>query len=784
MKRQTLFYTLLISVAALLAVHPVRADDVVVGNGTPASCTEAALDAALAQLYPGPNFPGGVLTFNCGPTPHTILLSREKVLDYGTVVDGGGRITLSGSGITRIFAVEQEARVEIRNITLLDGAATAGGAIFAGGNWEPGYEFTSLLLDHVVVRNSQAISFGGGIATQRTHLSIRNSSIEENSALEGGGGGISFNTGTLSINNSLILANNAQSNGAGMEVWNASNFDISHTLIQSNSAASVNPRDPSDGGGIRLLNSHGIITATEILQNNSEEGRGGGVYSEDSDFTIHQSTIGHNRAIHGGGLSIDGGTITLQGVTLANNSAINDGGGIRAIASNQIYLTNTTFAQNQAQFSGGGIFTESSNVILTNVTISGNRAGNRGGGVYHRYGASALQNVTIVENHAATGGGIHFEAIPTHTPTPTSTTAPSPTPSPTPTPTQINNGRATDGQERWAQTTPTATPTSTSTAVVDSQRNARLVAQSTPQFTMKNTLLAGNTATNASDQCYVDDLFAAILYSLWPGSSCGNSTANGNQPNTAALVGPLAFSANRLPNEQTMTHALLPGSPALDTGTCADTPSTDQRGVARPQGSGCDIGAYERIVSPKTPQIIDFPAIPDKMVGDAPFTLKATASSALPIAFASTTPTICSVAGDTVTLLLVGNCSIVARQPGDATYAAADDVNRTFAINALERKVQIIQFVPPPTTAVGFASFTISITSTSGLPVRLRSNTLPICTVAEQTVTPVAIGTCIIQGDQEGDALHLPATPVLLTFQIVGTAQEMNKAVYLPLVQR
>jgi hypothetical protein len=692
MKRRTLFYTLLISVAILLAVHPVRADDVVVGNGTPASCTEAALDAALAQLYPGPTFPGGTLTFNCGPNPHTIVLSGQKYLDYATIVDGGGLITLSGNGITRIFFIAQEARVEIRNITLTQGAATEGGAIFAQGSWEPGYEYTILTLDHVNITESSAIAFGGGIATQRTHLGISNSSIEENSTLEGGGGGISFNTGNLFINNSLILANNAQSNGAGMEVWNASNFDISHTLIQSNSAASVNPWEPSGGGGIRLLNSHGIITATEILQNNSEEGRGGGMYSKDSDFTIHQSTIGHNRAIHGGGLSIDGGTITLQGVTLANNSAINDGGGIGAIASNQIYLTNTTLAQNQAQFSGGGVFMESSNVIFTNVTISGNRAGNRGGGVYHRYGASALQNVTIVENHAATGGGIHFEAI--NTPTPTLTITPSPSPTRTPTPTQINNGRVTDGQERWAQTTPTATPTSTSTVVVDSQRNARLVAQSTPQFTMKNTLLAGNTATNASDQCNVNDLFAAILYSLWSGSSCGNSTANGNQPNTNALVGPLTFSGSGLPSEQTMTHALLDGSPAIDTGTCAAAPSTDQRGVARPQGADCDIGAYEYSNAERDEQIIEVVPVFGPVVGDAPFTLDATSTAGLPVSFSSMTPTICTVNGNTVTPIATGECLITAGQPGDTLYNPAAPVTLTFQVTIARPSTRHLLYLP------------------------------------------------------------------------------------------
>src|SRR5262249_6993811 len=74
----------------------------------------------------------------------------------------------------------------------------------------------------------------------------------------------------------------------------------------------------------------------------------------------------------------------------------------------------------------------------------------------------------------------------------------------------------------------------------------------------------------------------------WPGTSCGNDL-NSADP----LLGPLANNGG-----PTFTHALPPGSPALDTGdagACATAPinNRDQRGRSRPQGAGCDIGAYE-----------------------------------------------------------------------------------------------------------------------------------------------------------------------------------------------
>jgi hypothetical protein len=69
----------------------------------------------------------------------------------------------------------------------------------------------------------------------------------------------------------------------------------------------------------------------------------------------------------------------------------------------------------------------------------------------------------------------------------------------------------------------------------------------------------------------------------------GRATPNGttDQSNTNALLGPLADNGG-----PTLTHALLAGSPAIDAavGVC---PATDQRGVARPQGDGCDAGAFE-----------------------------------------------------------------------------------------------------------------------------------------------------------------------------------------------
>jgi len=80
----------------------------------------------------------------------------------------------------------------------------------------------------------------------------------------------------------------------------------------------------------------------------------------------------------------------------------------------------------------------------------------------------------------------------------------------------------------------------------------------------------------------------SILWQSWQ-EHCGIQISYGLDP----LLGPLANNGG-----STLTHALLPGSPAIDAGdpaVCAAAPvnNLDHRGVARPQGSACDIGAVE-----------------------------------------------------------------------------------------------------------------------------------------------------------------------------------------------
>jgi hypothetical protein len=80
-------------------------------------------------------------------------------------------------------------------------------------------------------------------------------------------------------------------------------------------------------------------------------------------------------------------------------------------------------------------------------------------------------------------------------------------------------------------------------------------------------------------------------------------------------------------------------------------------------------------------QTITFASLSNVTLGIAPFTVTATASSGLPVAFASTTSSVCTVAGNLVTIGGPGTCSITANQAGNANFLAAPSVAQSFVVN-------------------------------------------------------------------------------------------------------
>ncbi len=110
--------------------------------------------------------------------------------------------------------------------------------------------------------------------------------------------------------------------------------------------------------------------------------------------------------------------------------------------------------------------------------------------------------------------------------------------------------------------------------------------------TVKNTLVANSGSANCTGT------ITSLGHNLDSANTCAFAAA-GDLPNTDPLVGPLANNGG-----PTLTHALLRGSPAINAGANDGCPTTDQRGVRRPQRGVCDIGAYEFPASPYVPLLL------------------------------------------------------------------------------------------------------------------------------------------------------------------------------------
>lgn len=269
-------------------------------------------------------------------------------------------------------------------------------------------------------------------------------------------------------------------------------------------------------------------------------------------------------------LAVVGGTVTINNLTITGGHSdsysgdIVDGGGI-CNQSSMLTLNNCTISGNTVEGNGGGIsnrlgvFDQPSSVTLNNCTISGNTAlgntvdGGNGAGVFNESGETTLNNCTVSNNSAERhGGGIY------------------------------QNGGT---------------------------------------LTLIRSIVSGNSAhgeqyeTHEGDELYQwGGSINADAYNVLGHSSLSNEQAfegftSGDTDITCTWNGDdyfdLGFILSPLADNggPTLTHALGEWSPAVDIApVVADgdspTPSKDQRGISRPQGSGVDAGSYEYVSDP------------------------------------------------------------------------------------------------------------------------------------------------------------------------------------------
>jgi predicted outer membrane repeat protein len=235
--------------------------------------------------------------------------------------------------------------------------------------------------------------------------------------------------------------------------------------------------------------------------------------------------------------------VTLARSSVSGNTAGNSGGGVQALKAT---LANSTFSGNRAGTNGGGIFSEFA-ATLINCTVSGNRAITDGGGIY-AVNAVTLTNSTVSGNSAGDdGGGISATAATLSTST-------------------VSGNFA--GSFGGGISSLFAVLTNCTVAENIAQTGGGLFHTAGGfDFILKNTIVALNLVPpGGSGPDVAGEMFTSQGHNLIGIADIGNGFSNGDIVGTSLnpidpLLGPLANNGG-----PTKTHALLPGSPAIDSG--------------------------------------------------------------------------------------------------------------------------------------------------------------------------------------------------------------------------
>jgi hypothetical protein len=273
--------------AAAQAVDTSRPDHVI-GNGTPASCTSAAVIAAVAA--------GGMIAFSCGPAPVTITMTAAAAVPSSTrlvVLDGGGKVTLSGGGKTQVLSMnagwqQQGPQLVVQNLGIT--GAYSGTQQVSGSS----------------------VYGGGAIFAEGGQLKVVNSVFSGDSCYASGpdlGGGairaVGMYPGSPVYLTGDTFSDDSCSNGGALSGLYA-NFDVVNCLLTGDKAIGwgANPAAAGTPGG----------------------GSGGAIYTDGNgyDLTVAGTVIRDSTAREGGGaiffvVNAGGGTLRIESSTLQGN---------------------------------------------------------------------------------------------------------------------------------------------------------------------------------------------------------------------------------------------------------------------------------------------------------------------------------------------------------------------------------------------------------------------------------------------------------------------------------
>lgn len=311
------------------------------------------------------------------------------------------------------------------------------------------------------------------------------------------------------------------------------NVTLKYLTLQHGKTTGTSP--DADGGGIR--NAGALTLNSCALQINSTIGGNGGAVANTGFLTVLASTLSNNFAYSGAAI-FSGNSLSISHGYIANNGAYIEGGGIdlRGTAT----ITYTTIATNSAGANGGGgIFIAPGAALnMSTSMVGGNSTTGSGGGI-ESFAQFAVSNSTFNGNTATGFGGA------------------------------VNNEIA----------SATANTIAASTFAANSSAGGNAIAALQGGISLRHSLLAGSANCNGT----ITDSGANIAADASCGLGAGSlSMADPQLQILANYGGP------------TMTMPPAQTSPAIDVINAGDCDgAVDQRGISRPQGGKCDIGAVE-----------------------------------------------------------------------------------------------------------------------------------------------------------------------------------------------
>ena len=461
------------------------------------------------------------------------------------------------------------------------------------------------------------------------------------------------------------------------------------------------------GGGIH---NGGTLTATDlVLQGNSTNGQGGGLFNEGTAY-LFESVLQNNTAAMGGGFSNTSFISVLGSFTIDGNTSTAEGGGVRndGIAS----LDNTNPPPTPpAPPTGGG-------------TISSNTSGTSGGGI-HNTSIISLMNVALDGNHATVDGGALWNSSSVDLVNGTISHS-----------VAGGNGAGVWGDGQTNLTNVTLAANSTGSGLGGAVWNDQIVLLDSSTVAgnsasagggtfnslgiveVRNTILSTNTPDNCTGGITSDG------NNIDSGSSC-TPTVAGDLPNTDPLLGPLQH--NPPAPSFLETRALLAGSPAIDAAAGCPPPDADERGVTRPQGAACDIGAVETEVGGTT------------TTTTSTTTITTTTTTIISATTTSSTTTI-SVTTSTTTSVTTTTTSTTTTVPGTTTTTTA---TTTSTIN-----VTTTTTTATTTTITGSTTTTVTGSTTTTIT---GATTTTLAATTTTTLAPTEVcGNC---ADDDGNGL-------------------------------